>query len=363
MVDQVIGDKALPAEISAQIVAKTDGVPLFVEELTKTVLESGLIRDAGDRYELSGPLPPLAIPATLHDSLLARLDRLAPIKEVAQIGAAIGREFSYALFAAVADWPEAEFQAALDQLVASELVFQRGDPPEAIYCFKHALVQDAAYGTLLRSRRQQLHARIAQVIEDQFSEQAETQPELLAHHFTEAGLVERAIGYWHEAGRIAVRRSAMVEAVAQLQRGLGLVAKVPSGSERSGRELDLQVTLGAALLALKGPAAPEMGEAYGRALELCRETSTEDLKAAALFGAWQDRLNRAELTEAWELADELLRTSKRCGDREVEVAGHRCALCTKLFSAEFASALDHFERLMVLHCLTSAPRGQIEGFS
>ena len=166
MVEQVVGAKALPAEVSAQIVAKTDGVPLFVEELTKTVLESGLLADAGDRYELSGPLPPLAIPATLHDSLLARLDRLAPVKEVAQIGAAIGREFSHALLAAVADRPEAELRAALDQLVASELVFRRGTPPEATYSFKHALVQDAAYGTLLKSRRQQLHARIAKVLEE-----------------------------------------------------------------------------------------------------------------------------------------------------------------------------------------------------
>jgi predicted ATPase len=168
MVDRVVGERALPDEVAAQIVAKTDGVPLFVEELTKTVLESGLLRDAGNRWELAGPLPPLAIPSTLHDSLLARLDRLAPVKEVAQIGAALGREFSHALVAAVADRSEAELQAALDQLVASELVFRRGMPPEATYSFKHALVQDAAYGTLLKSRRQQLHARIMQVLEERF---------------------------------------------------------------------------------------------------------------------------------------------------------------------------------------------------
>ena len=180
--------------------AKTDGVPLFVEELTKTVLESGLLADAGDRYELSGPLPPLAIPSTLHDSLLARLDRLAPVKEIAQIGAAIGREFSHALLAAVADRPEAELQAALDQLVASELVFRRGTPPEATYSFKHALVQDAAYGTLLKSRRQQLHARIVEVLEEQFPETAEAQPELLAHHCT-AGGARRAGGRLLVQGR------------------------------------------------------------------------------------------------------------------------------------------------------------------
>ena len=168
MVEQVVGNKALPDEVSAQIAAKTDGVPLFVEELTKTVLESGLLSDAGDRYELTGPLPPLAVPSTLHDSLLARLDRLVPVKEVAQIGAAIGREFSHTLLVAVADRPGGELQAALDQLISAELVFRHGKPPDATYSFKHALVQDAAYGTLLKSRRQQLHARIAKGLEELF---------------------------------------------------------------------------------------------------------------------------------------------------------------------------------------------------
>ena len=228
MVERVVGDKALPDEVAAQIVAKTDGVPLFVEELTKTVLESGLLEDAGDRYELSGPLPPLAIPSTLHDSLLARLDRLAPVKEVAQIGAAIGREFSHALLAAVADRPEAELRAALDQLVSSELVFRRGTPPEATYSFKHALVQDAAYGTLLKSRRQQLHARIAQVLEEQFPETAEAQPELLAHHCTQAGLVEKAVDYWYKAGRQAMARSATVEAAGSADASPGS-ARRPTG--------------------------------------------------------------------------------------------------------------------------------------
>jgi predicted ATPase len=177
-------------------VAKTDGVPLFVEELTKTVLESGLLKDAGDRYELAGPLPPLAIPSTLHDSLLARLDRLAPVKEIAQIGAVIGREFSHALLAAVADRREADLQVALEQLVASELLFRRGTPPEATYSFKHALVQDAAYGTLLKSKRQHLHARIAKALEERFPDAVGTEPELLAHHYTEARLVQPAIDYW-----------------------------------------------------------------------------------------------------------------------------------------------------------------------
>ena len=218
--------------------ARTDGVPLFVEELTKTVLESGLLADAGDRYELSGPLPPLAIPTTLHDSLMARLDRLAPVKEVAQIGAVIGREFSYELLAAVArPCPKTELRAALDQLVASELVFRRGAPPDATYSFKHALVQDAAYQSLLKSRRQQLHARIARVLEERFSEAADAQPELLAHHCTEAGLSEKAVEYWYQAGRLASERSAHGGGNRPLQQGVG-AARDPSrpvGARRSAK--------------------------------------------------------------------------------------------------------------------------------
>jgi predicted ATPase len=225
MVEQVVGHKALPKEVAAQIVAKTDGVPLFVEELTKTVVESGLLTDAGDRYELVGPLPPLAIPATLHDSLLARLDRLAPVKEVAQIGAVIGREFSHALLAAVADRRQVDLHSALDQLVQAELIFRRGSPPEATYSFKHALVQDAAYGTLLKPRRQHLHARIARVLEEQFAEQARAQPELLAHHFSQAGLSNEALSYWQRAGELASARSAQAEAV-RLQKCVGTTRRL-----------------------------------------------------------------------------------------------------------------------------------------
>ena len=234
LVERVVRDKPLPDEVAAQIVAKTDGVPLFVEELTKTVLESGLLKDAGDHYELAGPLPPLALPSTLHNSLLARLDRLAPVKEIAQIGAALGREFSHALLAAVADRPEAELQAALDQLVAAELVYRRGIPPDVTYSFKHALVQDAAYGTLLKSRRQQLHARIAQVMEEQFPEIVETQPELLAQHYTGAGLTERAIVYWEKAGERAIQGSANAEAIERLSKALELLATVPETPSASG---------------------------------------------------------------------------------------------------------------------------------
>src|SRR5215510_2058825 len=232
MVERITAGKALPREVLEQILAKTDGVPLFVEELTKTILESSLLRDAGDHYALTGPLPPLAIPSTLQDSLTARLDRLAPVKEVAQIGAAIGREFAYEVLAAVAPVRDHELADALSQLVAAGLLFRHGQPPEARYLFKHALVRDAAYASLLRSTRHQLHTRIAMVLEERFPDTAAAQPELVAHHFTEAGLHAQAVGYWHQAGQRATERSAHVEAIAHLTKGLELLPTLPATHER-----------------------------------------------------------------------------------------------------------------------------------
>jgi predicted ATPase len=224
-------------------VAKTDGVPLFVEELTKTVLESGLLADVGDRYELAGRLPPLAIPATLHDSLMARLDRLAPVKDVAQTAAVIGRDFTLELLAAVSPLSEADLATALDQLVSSELVFRRSTPPLATYSFKHALVQDVAYSSLLKGKRRDLHAQIAQVLENRFPDAA---PEILAHHCDEAGLTERAVVYWRRAGTRALERSAVNEAIAHLNHGLASLADLPVGPRRDDMELDLQIGLAAA---------------------------------------------------------------------------------------------------------------------
>jgi len=233
MVLRVAGGKPVPAEVLAQIVAKTDGIPLFVEELVKTILESGLVQEEAGRYVLTGPLPPLAIPATLQDALMARLDRLAPVKDVAQLGAVLGREFAYELLRAVAPLDEATLQQALIRLVDAELFYQRGLPPRASYVFKHALIQDAAYQSLLRSRRQQVHRRIAQVLEERFPETAETQPELLAHHYTEAGLGAQAIPYWQRASRRASERSAYVEAIAHLTKGLELLESLPDTPDRT----------------------------------------------------------------------------------------------------------------------------------
>jgi len=254
LVEQIVGAKALPDDVIAQIVERTDGVPLFVEELTKSVVESGV--------------PIVGIPTTLHDSLMARLDRLASVRLVAQIGAAIGREFSYALLRTVSRLPEDELQVLLARLVASELVFQRGTPPDAVYSFKHALVQDTAHSSLLRSTRQRLHARIAKALLTHSPELMETQPELFAQHYAEAGLIEKSFACWGRAGHRSATRSAIAEAAAQFQKGLDELALLPDTPERKRRELEFRSSLGAALRFVKGQAALETGQAYARAREL-----------------------------------------------------------------------------------------------
>jgi class 3 adenylate cyclase len=271
IIGQVAGGKALPSEVVGQIVAKTDGVPLFVEELTKTVLESGLLQERQECYELSGPLPPVAIPATLHDSLMARLDRLATVKDVAQLGATIGRTFAYALLQRLSPLDEGMLQQSLRQLVDAELLYQRGMPPQATYTFKHALIQDAAYQSLLRSTRQQYHLRLAQVLAEHFPETAEIQPELLAHHYTQAGLVEQAIPYWQRAGQQASDRSANVEAISHFTTGIELLMTLPETLEHTRCALTLYIGLGAALQVTKGQAAPEVEHAYSQAYALCQQ--------------------------------------------------------------------------------------------
>ena len=257
MVEHVTGGRKLPAEVMAQIVAKTDGVPLFVEELTKNVLESGLLIEDGEHYRLDGPLPPLAIPSTLQDSLMARLDRLGPVKEIAQIGAAIGREFSYALLHAVVGRDEASLRAALAQLEDAELLFRTGAPPDARYSFKHALVQDTAYESLLKSRRQMLHQRIAPTLEARFPAQAEAEPEILAHHFSLAGLAGQSCLYYERAGDRAVARSAYAEAFAHFDAALAQAHQMPAAEDRNPRELAVLLKQGPALVILRGAQNPE----------------------------------------------------------------------------------------------------------
>ena len=300
-------DKPLPAEVAEEIATKTEGVPLFVEELAKAVLDSGLLADRGDRWELTGRLDRLAIPATLQDSLMARLDRLVAVKDVAQTAAVIGREFGYDLLEAVADLPEDQLQDALRQLAEAGLVFRRGDPPNATYTFKHALVQETAYNALLRPRREEIHARIARTLASDFPDVMEANPELIADHYTQAGLDEEAVEFWREAGDLAVARSAPREAIAHLGHALALLERFPASPHRSRTELGLQTTLGAALIAARGFAAQEVGDAYARAQQLCQEIGDDSRCFPALFGRWIFLTARAECAEALAVADEMLR--------------------------------------------------------
>jgi class 3 adenylate cyclase/tetratricopeptide (TPR) repeat protein len=343
LVERVTGGKALPSEVLEQILARTEGVPLFAEELTKTVLESGFLSDAGDRYVLARPLPPFAIPATLHDSLMARLDRLAPAKEVAQIGACIGREFDHQLIAAVVSLPEAELQLALDRLVAAELVFRRGVAPATTYLFKHAMVRDVAYESLLRKRRQDLHARIASAIEKRFPQIIEAQPELVARHFREAGVMEKAIGYWLQAGRLAAARSANVEAIAHLRAGLASINDLV-GSSRSRCELSLQLALGGPLIATKGFASSEVETAYLRAQDLSRELGHDTDLFTAVRGLGYVHHVRGDLRQSMREFPEALDLARRIGEPALLVQAYHFAGVSTFHLGAFQTARDWLQR-------------------
>src|SRR5262252_3893587 len=323
MIGHVVGGKRLPAEVVQKLVATTDGVPLFVEELTKMVVELGLVKEREERYELTGPLLPLAIPTTLHDSLMARLDRLAAVKGLAQLGATLGREFSYELLHAVSPWDEVTVQRGLQQLVEAEFLYQQGLPPQATYLFKHALIQDAAYQSLLRSTRQQHHQRIAQVLETQFPELCTTQPELLAYHYTEAGFTAQALPYWQRAGEQASARSAHVEAVHHLTKGLEVLKTLPDTPERTQQELSLQTALGLPLLATKGMAAPEVEHTYARARALCQQLGETPQLFSVLWGLWWFYEVRGEVQTARELAEQLFSLAQRSPDPALLLQAHR----------------------------------------
>ena len=349
LVERVSGGRKLPAEVLAQIVAKTDGVPLFVEELTKNVLESGLLIEEPERYRLEGPLPPLAIPSTLQDSLMARLDRLAAVKEIAQIGAAIGREFSYPLLSAVVGREEATLRAALAQLEESELVFRSGEPPAARYAFKHALVQDTAYESLLKSRRQILHQKIAETLREKFPDVVEAEPELLAHHFTQAGLTAPAIEYWGKAGDLALRRSAFKEAIAHLGKAIEMTeALAGEGERKTGEHLRLQVSYGNAMIAAHGHGAPETVAAFTRAHQL--GAGAEDIYArfSANYGLWAGGYVHGDLTAMREPAQAFLRdVESQPGSPEAGVA-HRVYGVTLWFAGNFIEARSHLEQAVAI---------------
>jgi len=335
LVKQIAGSKILPEEVIDQIVDRADGVPLFVEELTKSVLETGV--------------PLVGIPTTLHDSLMARLDRLESVRRVAQIGAAIGREFSYALLRAVSRLPADELRAALARLVASELVFQRGTPPEAVYSFKHALVQDTAHGSLLRSTRQQLHAQIAEALETHFPELMDTQPELFAQHYAEAALVEKSVVCWGKAGHSSAARSAMAEAATQFHKALDQLALLADTLERQRQELEFCSALGAVLQAAKGQAAPETGHVYARARELWERLGAPSEFLQVPYGQSRYHAFRGEFDLALRLDEDLLRLSGQRNDSAGLVLGHFSSGHNLMFVGEFAPARSHLEEALALY--------------
>jgi predicted ATPase len=344
----VAGDKPLPPVVLEEVVRKTDGVPLFVEELTKVVLESGLLQEREDRYELSGPVPPLAIPTTLHDALMARLDRLAAAKLVAQLGAVIGRTFAYELVQAVVPLDATTLQGTLVQLVEAELVVQRGMPPQATYTFKHALVQETAYQSLLRSTRQQYHQRIAQVLEAQFPESATTQPELLAQHYTAAGLIAHALPYWQEAGRKAFERSAYQEAISHITAGIDLLTTLPETPERTQHALTLHIALGMALQVIKGHTAPETEHAYTQAHALCHQIGETPQLVPVLFGLYRFYNGKSQFHTARELGDTLLRLAQRAHDPTFAVIAHYALGVTWYYLGALPVARQHLEAAIAL---------------
>jgi len=342
MVESITGDVVLPSEIVREIAERADGVPLFVEELTKAVLESGTQRAAALS---AAPHPALSVPATLHASLMARLDRLgAAARDVAQAGAIIGREFGHEPLASIADLPEPQLREALDRLTSSGLLFVRGTPPQATYLFKHALVQDAAYGTLLRGRRQQLHARIAATLEDRFPEIVLAQPALLARHCAEAGMAEQAVVYRLEAGQQALARSAMAEAGAQLRKGLDALAGLPDGPWRRQQELDLQMALHPALAATKGHSAAEVRETFVRARALAEQIDRPEYLVRLAVSQWGVHLGRSEHKLALSLAEQVEGIGEVRNDASAQLQGRRMHGLIRCYLGQFVAARALLER-------------------
>ena len=353
IVTEIAGMPA-PAELLDQLVEKADGVPLYLEELTKLVSEQGLIRHGNGRLDPARPRPALAIPATLADSLTARLDRLTDAKGVAQLGAAIGRQFSYELLEAVSQTTASVDTRALRhnlaRLVDAGLLFVEHDARGETYTFKHALIQDAAYGSLLRTTRLQYHRHIAQALTEHFPVTVETAPELLAHHYTQASMMAEAVPCWLDAGQRALRASANPEAIAHLTTGLDLLADLPAGPERAGVELQFRLTLGPAYMAIRGYAAPEVEACYQRALELCRELGdTPPQLVRALHGLWTNHIVRAQHTSALALGEQVLQLGAATNDDGLLLQGNMEVGWSHYFLGELEQAREHLERVLALY--------------
>ena len=355
IIDRVAGDRMLPANIRQDIIDRTDGIPLFVEEMTKAVLEAGG-ESEGRSIAAAAPLPALAVPSSLHASLMARLDRLGPAKELAQIGAAIGREFPHGLLAAVAAKPEAELRSALDRLIAAGLLFRQGLPPHATYLFKHALVQDAAYGTLLRELRRALHTRIANALESQFTEIVDGHPELLARHLTEAGQIEKAAALWGKAGRLSLARSALKEAAEQLTRALGQIATLPSTAALRRDEIKLQIDLSNALIHVKGHASSETKASFERARSLIEQAEALGEPAddplvlfSVLYGFWVGNRMAFKGDVACELAGQFLSLAQKESSTIPRMIGHMMLGISLVLVGDIEGGRTHLDRVFELY--------------
>jgi len=341
LVAAITGGKALPPEVQQAILAKTDGVPLYIEELTKNVLESGELTEEAHAYTLKATLTELAVPESLQASLMERVDRLGAAKEIVQTGAAIGREFTYELLRATVETTESQLRNALDLFVASGLIFQEGEIPVAKYLFKHALVQEAAYSTLLKKPRRLLHARIARTLESRFAERVKMEPELLAYHYEQAGLAGPAVDYWHLAARRAAERSANIEALNHFNMALHLLKALPPGPERDTLELQLLIARGAPLLSVKGYASDEMEQNYSRAKDLSQEISDALHQFRAIWGLWVFHLVKGRLTDARGLAETLLALANREQSSDLLVEAHRNLGTTYFYLGRFDEARRH----------------------
>ena len=355
MVEHIAGDKRLPEEVHRYIAEKTDGVPIFVEELTRTVLDSGWLVESDEGYSLGRPLQLLAIPVTLQDLLLARLDRLGSAKDRALLASVLGREFTYEMLHAVSSADEPSLRRDLSHLVDGGLLYQLGEPPLATYTFKHALIQDAAYGLLLKSTRQQYHQRVAETMAQRFPDVSQTQPELLAHHFTEAGLSEPAVGHWLRAARRAVERSANVEAAGHVRQGLALLEHLPVSPSRDALELGLQSTLGSATIALKGYGSDEVERAFARALDLCEQLGNAAQRFRAELGLWMYYVVRADYARALELAERLLAIAEAQGTPAALAHASYCIGFSRYYLGEIQAAHDAFAAGAQLECADGDP--------
>jgi predicted ATPase len=335
-----VASRAIPSELIERIATQTDGVPLFIEELTRSVVEVGL--------PALGAAARLAVPDTLQASLLARLDRLPAAKTVAQIGAVIGRSFSYELIASVAGLPAPALQEGLAQLVGSELAFARGAPPEASYMFKHSLVRDAAYDSLLRARRALLHGRVAEALLNQSPDAAEVHADLLGYHCAEAGLIEQAIDHWLKAGKSALGRSANIEAISQLQKGVQSLGRLEDDATRRRKEIDLRLALGGAFLMVRGQASPEARDAFSRVRALCQLAGASAAPVMVTWGLWLSHLNQAELAASTEYAEELLHYASDEADVVAKALGHRSMALSMFFQARHSGAVEHLTQTLDL---------------